>query len=192
MEVFVLKVIKDIRESEKMKFSKKWIWPLLLLIWPYVLNLVNYIENENIQTIILYLYFFFTIVVYVGNIINAFRYKKDNDMYELAFINMILKIVHIPFYLSIFLIGLVFLFASVVPALVFITPMILFYLFMIDILLMITTSMYGVNVIKKAVQSHVVTKKKAIIHLILHFIFVTDVISSIYLFIKVRKYNKKY
>lgn len=139
------------------------------------------------MTVVLYLYFAATAVVYIWNIINAFKYKGQNTAKELAFFNMIIKIVHIPFYLSVFAIGAMFLLTSVVPALTFVTPIILINLFITDIILLFISSMYGVNAIRHAYKGRMISGKSAIKNLIMHFIFVLDVISAINIYCKVKK-----
>lgn len=55
---------------------------------------------------------------------------------------------------------------------------------------MITSSMYGVNVIIKGIKNKTITMKQGIINLALHFVFVGDVLSAIYLF-KINKRKQK-
>lgn len=170
----------------------KKILPILLMIWPYVLILFNSLENETVASIIVSLYLILTVAVYVSNVINAFKYSGDNASYELALFNMLMKIVHIPFYLAVFGIGVLFLFASVVPALLFVTPILILSLVVIDILLLLTSSMYGINAIRKARENDLITTKFATVNTLMHFFFVTDVISSIFVYLRIRKQRKLY
>lgn len=166
--------------------------PILLAIWPYMIAVFSLFEGNTTMKVVLYLYYPATAVVYIWNIINAFKYKGQNIAKELAFFNMIIKIAHIPFYLIIFAIGLMFLLASVVPALTFFTPMILINLFITDIILLFISSMYGVNAIRYAYKERMITGKSAIKNLIMHFIFVLDVISAINIYCKVKKQKGEY
>lgn len=176
-----------------MKKSLRKIFPLILLIWPYVLFIPILIEmdTEQMSSTFISLYIIFTVIIYIANIVNACVYKGQDDYYQLAFWNMLLKLVHIPFYMLIFMIGLGFLMASVVPVFVFLTPMIISILFIIDLFLMVTSSMYGVNAIIHARQQNVVSKKWGSEYMILHFIFVLDVISAIIIFVKFKKLKNK-
>lgn len=169
--------------------KRKKILPILLAIWPYIIMVPSLFEDEIMQ-VLLYLYFPLTLVVYVWNVINAFRYKGEDTVKELAFYNMVVKIVHIPFYLGVFVVGAVFLMASVVPALVLVTPMVLIYLIITDVILLAVSSMYGVNAIRNAYKAGMITAKSAVKNLIMHFIFVFDVISAIHIYCKVRKISK--
>ena len=158
----------------------KKILPVVLLIWPYlfIAVLMAGSANEALYSKLIWLYIAMTVVVYVMNIVNACLYKGDNSCYELAFFNMLIKLLHIPFYLVVFLSGAAMFLAMVVPALI---------LFVIDLLLLITTSMYGVNALIRAGKQGIVSKKFALVHGILHFFFVADVISSVWVFVRVRK-----
>lgn len=165
-----------------MKEVKKYLLPGLLMIWPYMLLVFNNIKSGILLRIMMDFYFVSTLFVIIGNMIYAFRYKSDNTFYELSLINLLLKVVHIPFYLCVFVMGVLLLISFVVPALMFVTPILIIYLMIIDLFLMITSSMYGVNAIIKGIKNNTITMKQGIINLILHFVFVGDVLSAIYLF----------
>lgn len=113
------------------------ILPIILMIWPYVFFVHEYFEYKNAHNFFT-LYVILTIVVYVLNIVNALTYPKDK-VNDLAFYDMLIKFVHIPFFLLIFGIGLLLLFAMVVPALIFFSPVMIMILAIIDYLLMITS-----------------------------------------------------
>lgn len=165
---------------------KRNILPVMLAVWPYMIMLPGLFEGK-LASILLYLYFPLTIVVYVWNMINAFKYEGENAARELAFYNMLIKLIHIPFYLGVFILGMMFLLASVVPALIFFTPMVLIYLIFSDMVLLVVTSMYGVNAIRKANRNGILTGKSAIINLTMHFIFIGDVISAIHIYRRIKK-----
>ena len=171
----------------------KKILPVVLLIWPYLFFAGFLIDqdNETLFSAFFLSYLAMTAVVYILNIINAWIYKGEDDCYRLAFFDMLIKLLHIPFYLLVFLIGVLMFMAMVVPALVFVSPLIIFMLFMVDLFLMITSSMYGVSALVKAARQGKVTKKYAVLHGILHFLFVTDVISAICVFVKMSTVRRK-
>ena len=103
--------------------------------------------------------------------INAWSYKGGNAVYRLAFFDMLVKLLRIPFYLLVFLAGVL--------------------MFMAYLLLMITSSMYGVSALVRAVRQGKVSKRYAVVHGILHFLFVTDVISAICVFVKMSAVRRK-
>ena len=125
---------------------KKYL-PLILMVWPYLFGLYVTLPDGldgNIYMVLLLAYIILTVLVYVLNIRNAFTYNGNDAALKLAFYNMIIKLIHIPFYLYVFAVGIVCIVAMVVPAFVFISPMIIMMLFFIDWFLMLTSSMYGI------------------------------------------------
>lgn len=122
----------------------KKVLPVVLLIWPYLFFAGFLIgeENENLFSAFFLGYLVMTAVVYLMNIVNAWMYKGEDNCYRLAFFDMLIKLLHIPFYLLVFLIGVLMFMAMVV-------------------------------------------------HGILHFLFVTDVISAICVFVKMSVVRRK-
>ena len=122
----------------------KKVLPVVLLIWPYLFFAGFLIgeENENLFSAFFLGYLVMTAVVYLMNIVNAWMYKGEDNCYRLAFFDMLIKLLHIPFYLLVFLIGVLMFMAMVV-------------------------------------------------HGILHFLFVTDVISAVCLFVKMSVVRRK-
>lgn len=122
----------------------KKVLPVVLLIWPYLFFAGFLIgeENENLFSAFFLGYLVMTAVVYLMNIVNAWMYKDEDNCYRLAFFDMLIKLLHIPFYLLVFLIGVLMFMAMVV-------------------------------------------------HGILHFLFVTDVISAVCVFVKMSVVRRK-
>ena len=122
----------------------KKVLPVVLLIWPYLFfdGFLIGEENENLFSAFFLGYLVMTAVVYLMNIVNAWMYKDEDNCYRLAFFDMLIKLLHIPFYLLVFLIGVLMFMAMVV-------------------------------------------------HGILHFLFVTDVISAICVFVKMSVVRRK-
>lgn len=162
----------------------KKVLPIILIVWPYMVAILGKVENDNLNSLLSGLYVLMTIAIYVANIVNAFTYRNSRG---LALFNVLIKIVHIPFYLITFILGIGFLFASVVPAMIFVTPFLIIILFIVDVLLMLTSSMYGINAIRRAYTEGQISLTFAIVNGILHFFFVTDTISSIIVACKVKK-----
>lgn len=168
---------------------KKYL-PLVLMVWPYLFALYTMLPdglNENIYIVLFLAYVILTILVYVLNIRNAFAYNGNEAALKLAFYDMIIKLIHIPFYLCVFVIGVVFIAAMVVPALMFFSPMVVIMLFVVDCFLMLTSSMYGISAALKASRIGMISKKSALLHGIFHCIFVTDLISAIILYRKIKR-----
>lgn len=169
--------------------KKRSCLPILLSAWPYfvvvLLYLVAIINNQYYGFIVLGTVAL-TAAVYISNIVNACTYKNQNDDVQLAFWNMLIKLIHIPFYLGVFLLGVLFLLAMVVPAFVFLSPMLMVILAVIDFFLMITSSVYGINAIVRAKQKGKVSTAFMVVNIILHLFFVTDLISAIIVYVKLK------
>ena len=167
--------------------------PWVLAVWPYLFFacfLCSYI-NGDLASVLLLAYIIATPVVYITNIVYACFLKGEKSCKKLALYDMVLKLIHIPFYGIVFLAGLLLFGTIVVPALIFVTPTIILILFFVDVCLMVTTSMYGVSALVQAARKKEVSKLYACIHVILHFLFVTDVVSAFWVYIKIRKSARK-
>lgn len=167
----------------------KKVLPLTLMAWPYLFVLFVLLPGDMSQEVyftLFLVYLVLTILIYILNIRNAFTYAGENAPRKLAFFDMMLKLVHIPFYFCVFLVGAIFLLAMVVPAFVLISPLIVVTLFVVDGLLMLTTSMYGISAAVKAAKSGMLSRRTAILNGLLHCLFVADVISAIVLYRKIK------
>lgn len=102
---------------------------------------------------------------------------------------MMIKLVHIPFYLGVFAIGMLSLFVMVVPAFIFISPIIIMFLVVIDFLLMLTSSMYGISTVVRLLKEYDISKRSAVLYILCHMIFVADMISAVCLYRKCRIKN---
>lgn len=175
-----------------MNKTLKRLFPILLLIWPYtcVFFFALGTEEEELFGPVMAIYMVLTAAVYLLNIINVFLDKEEDACYRLVFWDMLTKLMHIPFYLIVFLLGILLLLTIVVPALVFVTPIMVGMLVIVDGLLMATTSVYGIGGIIRAWKKGLVTKTFAVVHMIMHCFFVTDVISAIIVYFKLRKAKK--
>ena len=163
---------------------------IVLMFWPYAFILCGLPKNEDTASALLVIYIIITVIVYAVSILNAFFYRGRHKIYELALFNMLIKLIHIPFYILIFFVAVLSAVMAVVPALVTVAPLMIILLFVIDVLLMLTTSMYGISALKKARKAGIVSKCFMIIHIILHCLFVTDVISAVIVFIKLKRKQK--
>lgn len=155
----------------------------LLLVWPYLFFPFVFLGalTESSLTWV-WIYCLLTPVVYIANIVCACKAK---DIRGLARWNMALKLVHIPAYLSIFFLGVIMAGQLLVgiPFGLILVPI----LAVIDYLLLFTTSTYGANALVKARKAHAVSIGFMIVNLVLHFICVLDVVSSVIVYCKLRK-----
>lgn len=171
--------------------------PIILMIFPYLIVLVplliKSVAPEEAEWAMVFLngffesYLFLTAAVYILNIWNALTFRGENSGRELVIWNMIIKLIHIPFYLGVFAIGFGFMIAIAVPALTLFSPIIAITLAVVDFFLMVTSSMYGLSAIVRLVKRGEISVPSAIVCGLMHFVFVLDVISSVVLCVKTRK-----
>ena len=115
----------------------------LLAVWPYLFGVVALLgEWEDGVIGYLALYMGLTAAVYILSAVNAWTWPVQGYR-ELASWNLATKLIHIPFYVCVFLIGLVMAGAMAVPALLLVSPMVIAMLWVVGILLMVTSSVYG-------------------------------------------------
>lgn len=172
-----------------MKQFLKRFFPIILALWPYLFFLLAYLfADADASWLIAYM--LFTVAVYICNIIYAWQYKDEKEISHLAFWNMLIKLIHIPFYLFIFCLGILSVLIAVVPAFIFLTPFLVILLFLIDVCLMITSSMYGISALSRAAKQNKLSKAFLIVNMILHLFFLADIISSIIVFVKLRNKRK--
>ena len=125
----------------------------------------------------------------IVNVIYSCKEKSD-DYRKLALNGMIVKLFHIPYYLFTFMISLFLLISAVVPALLLLTPIMAIIIGIINYFLMITSSLYGINALIRLKAKEKITNTFFIVHFVMHFILVLDVISIIFVYIKTRKVEK--
>ena len=169
------------------------ILPVILMVWPYLFYALCFAIGamESIGTVLLCIYVVLTIPVYIISIVNAFTYKSADPAKELAHYDMLIKLVHIPFYLTILVTGgmLVGTMAleTVLSGSTYEGPFLLGMLVTVAAMLMITSSMYGVSAALKGVRSGQISGGKAVLLSVMHFIFALDVISAIILHASMKK-----
>lgn len=173
-----------------MSQKKKRFFPITLAVWPYLYTVLLFAfpsTDEELSGMIMWGGMLLSIVLYISHIIYACICKGEDSYYDLAFWNMLIKLIHIPLYIVVFFVGLFFLLTAVVPFMTFVSLFIIICLFISDVFLMITSSMYGVNALIRARREQMISTTYVIINIILQFIFVADVISAVVLYIKLRK-----
>lgn len=171
--------------------TKKNLWfavpPVLLAVWPYTVFLAALVPEGRVTDALFLWYVVLTAAVYVLNIVHACRACKRELPQRLAFWDMVLKLVHVPFYLMVFCVGVLLLFAMVVPALLFLSPLAILTLAAVDYLLLVTSSSYGIAASFGAKRRGTLPTGRSVLHIVLHFLFVADLISAVCLYVRLRK-----
>lgn len=165
-------------------------YPILLAVWPYLSFLTVLIPTGQHTPFLWIACTLATPVIYIMNLIYVCRFRGEGAFYQLAFWNMVVKLCHIPFYLITALIGVLLLLVMVVPAFIFASPILVLILTASNYLLMAVTSAYGVSALVRARAAGAVSRKCMIVNIILHFFFVLDVASSVYVFCRMKKCQK--
>ena len=99
--------------------------------------------------------------------INSFvAFRDENAAYELAFWNLLIKIAHIPYYMT------------VIHWIILIR---------VKIIVLILFCMYGIAALIKAYRAGKIPGWFAVVNGILHFCIWADVVSAIWVFLKIRK-----
>lgn len=106
------------------------------------------------------------------------------DSYELARANMILKLIPVPAYILIFLLGCVFLITIFTFAISII-------LMLLDGMAIVLSGLIGVAAVKRNHSDKILSTKEMVAHGILQFVFCADVVSAIVVFCKARRAKKQ-
>lgn len=168
---------------------KRYLKVAPIILFPYLIVIalvclfkgyfIESIFQNNIFLLLLVLFIMFgvalanAIIVFISNI------AKKKDSLEILKVNMVVKLIHIPAYLFIFVIG----WSCMLTIFTFAVTIILMIL---DGLTITLSGLIGLSGVIRSLSEMRITKKTAIIYAILQFVFCADVISSILLF---RKYD---
>lgn len=170
--------------------KKRNIIPLLLIFCPYIFLLMIFLSDENNFDSLLVTYLLFTTVIYILNIINACKINEENDFYNLAFWNMIIKLMYVPFFVFIFFTGIMFFIIYIAPISISDSPLNICSLYTGYVFWGISF-LYGINSILRMKRKNIISKGEAIVYIILHLIFILDLFTSIGIFVKSREEYKK-
>ena len=173
-----------------MIFRKFYFLFPLIILFPYFILLALFclftntfmdtVFNNNGLYVLLALILLYIIALVCSIIIFITSIVFQRSSQQLLHINMIIKIIHIPAYILIFLFGLLCL-LTIFSAGITIVLMIL------DIMTIFLTGLIGLVGIIRSVIENKLSKKTAIIYAIFQFIFCVDVISSIIIYKKIKK-----
>lgn len=160
----------------------------LIAIFPYLIAfvlicmyngyLIDTVFHHNVYPLllILILLYIVALVCAVTSFIASLANKRE--ILDVLRINMIIKLIHIPAYLFIFVVGLL--------------CMITIFTFGITIVLMIfdgativLSGLIGLGGVIRSLRENKISIKVAVIHGILQFVFCADIISSIVIYRKV-------
>lgn len=151
-----------------------------LLICAFNGYLINTVFHRNTYSLLLILIALCVIALICA--ITSFITSIRNKRYtlEVLRINMVIKLIHIPAYFLIFIVGLCCM-------ITIFTLAITILLILLDIATIILSGLIGLGGIIQCFKSNKISMKAAILHGILQFIFCADIISSIVLYRKFKE-----
>ena len=160
------------------------IW--LLIAWPYVFLASLFLNGGSFFGIT----FILTFVLCIYNAINAWTYKGDNIAKELGLWGMITKLVHMPYYVVVFVMGAIGMLSLYAGQTMGGAPVALLLMLITGIVLMLASSFYCLKAVLAARDNGVVKKESAMLLGTTSFIMFIDVICAILIYNKIKK-NKK-
>ena len=173
---------------------KKFLLSLPVLLFPYSIIfalfciwsgfLMETLFQNNAFLLIFALLFFFVIALGFSITTCALGLIKNWDYVELSRLNMLIKLLSIPAYIMIFIIG-------ILCFITIFTFVVSFILIILDCMAILLSGLIGVCAIKRCYDNKAISSKEMILHSILQFIFCVDIISSIIVFIKAKKAKKQ-
>lgn len=153
------------------------------MAWPYIFFIGMLAEIPSFFGI----YCILTIVLCVGNIVNACNYKGEQTARELGLFGMVTKLVHMPFYIVVLLLGIMMAATMTMETNAMQTPFVIFFLIIIGFLFMITSSTYCAKAAMAAKDLGIIKKDMAMMMSICSFIFVGDVVCAVLIYSKIKK-----
>lgn len=173
---------------------KKLILLLPCAIFPYSLLFALYciftgflmesLFDNNAFVLVIYLFVLFIIAIICNMIFLTLSLLKKWDSNIISFANMIIKLIQIPAYILIFILGIIF------TLTLFTLPFSVFFI-IFDYSAIFLTGLIGVAAIVRCHTDGKTSETFSVISAFLQFIFCIDVISAIIVFIKSKSKSVK-
>lgn len=161
-----------------------------VLVYPYIIVflLVSmftssevYIDRHvNLLSLLMIMVIWYVVVLVCTIVTLIINLSKEKDATEILRINMIIKLIHIPAYLILYIVG-------VICLLTIFTFGISIALVIIDIMIIVLSGLIGLGGIIRSVKENKIRKETGIIFAVLQFVFCVDVIIAIVAYIMVRR-----
>jgi len=172
---------------------KRYYPAFFLIAAPYIFLLIAILAivlddglSNSALNITVISYLVMVAFIFLPNIIFAiYLLVKKGESTRILFWDMVLKLSHIPFFIVILTVGII------LSLLLTFTISLLLLLVAVDYLLLLATSSYGIIGIVRARKEKQISLASAIVHIVLHLIFVTDVISALIVYLQSRAAKRK-
>lgn len=161
------------------------IW--LLMVWPYIFIAGLFLGGSSFLGI----FCIWTLALCIANIMNAWKYSGDTVAKDLGFWGMITKLVHMPFYVVAFVMGLLGMLSMATDPTAGGSPVTLLFMFIMSMILMIQSSVYCTKAVFAAAEMKIIKKESAMLYATTSFIMFADVICGILIYSKIKKMKKR-
>lgn len=162
---------------------------ILLMLWPYIFFMGMLSESGSFFGV----YCILTILLCVINVINAWTYSGEHNAKELGFWGMLIKLLHMPFYIVMMLMGAITVMSTMASSTAAGVPFVILFVLIIGFLFMITSSVYCAKAAMAAKDMGIMKKDTAMMMAICSFMFVGDVICAILIYSKIKnKTSRRY
>ncbi len=150
---------------------------------PAICNIMENVFKNSIWNLMLALLIYFAISLLLATVCFIISICKGYDALSLAKPTMIIKLIQIPAYITIFVLGVIFFIT------VFTAPFSL-ALFLLDCLMLFMTGLLNCAAVIVAIRQGFTTFKQSFWVIILQFVFCADVVASIIFYSKIKKKYK--
>jgi len=178
------------RNQERIQNMKKYLPLTLVILFPYMIIfaivciftgfLMETVFGYNVFVLIAALLILYIAAFICSAVVFIRSLVKKRSAIELLRMNMIIKLVHIPAYVLIFLLGFAF-FMTIFTFAFTIALMIL------DVMTIVLTGLLGLSGVIRGYSENKLSQNAAIVHGILQFVFCLDVASAIIAYRKAKK-----
>lgn len=152
-------------------------FPALLAVWPYGILAIGLFEEGSAGSMVFFwVYCALTAALVLFQILYCCLHRASARTF--AFWDLVVKLCHIPFYVAVFALGVLMTMAMVVPALLFVSPVVDLLLLAVDTALMLTSSAYGIRAAVSGAREGKLSIGRAVVLGALHLFFVCDVIGA--------------
>lgn len=158
------------------------VFPYCVLFSMYCIYSGCFMESlfqNSVFSIILHLAIIWIISIVLAILFVVISLKSKCNITVLAKVNVFVKLIHIPAYIIIFVVG-------IACFITIFTAYLAIILFLLDIMTIILSGLIGLTIVVKFNIIKALNNKASLIHGILQFVFCMDLISAILLYKKTR------
>lgn len=159
---------------------KKWILLLPSAVFPYSFfaGLYSFVKGiGNLGESFSFLPWLFAVALACDIVFFALSVWRNWDFRQAALCNMVVKLIQIPAYIAIFILGILC-FSTLF------TIGVAVVLLLFDCASILLTGLIGVAAVVRCCSGHALSKKSSVVNGILQFVFCADVVSAVVVFVQ--------